>query len=712
MAGPQRHEDQIRRLKEEPADAATALGRVEEQLRALARSIEGAERGQFENQRAMSKAAAEMNVAAREQARAFAQLGASVASLTKRLERIERFGASDTIKDVLKALHLGLTRVAEKTAQTESQSTAKIAEFAARLESEAEKVEQVRRDAAAQSRSLDERYESLDARIRAVETATPDTNGLTKMLEQRLAQFDERLRYVERAIDQQGAELERARTAVSSIARLEEDLGWLERRMSQPHEHTAPPEHAAPTSAPSTTAPGELSVAPPAEPPQKFEPDTKGETHPSGAPAEASHLESEPDLHEGGSGAASPEPADILLLDEEASEPAQELDPEDRLSIKLPSGLETEDGPEGAPPMPETPRETPTAEAFLASVRRSAQSAAHADEKGARDSGGFAWNVRHEASARPQTRYGLIGLGALVVVLLVVAVVLFTRPGMMGRVFKTPPVAARLAHPPTRAAARAFTMRPGAQHEPAKSAPSLQSIPPANSSNSAEETSAASQPAANTSSQPSSLGALDRLSALANAGNPKAEMIVGLKYVDGDGVQVDEAEAAKWLERAAESGEAIAQYRLGTLYARGRGVPADPALALHWYQLAASAGNRKAMHNLAVAYAQGSGTPKDFAEAARWFSKAANLGYADSQFNLAVLYERGLGVPQSLIDAYKWYAIAAVNGDKESKARLDVLTSQLGADARDAAQHAADQFKPASFDPAVNIPPQMSEIVR
>src|SRR5690348_10360641 len=40
MAGPQRHEDQIRRLKEEPADAATALGRVEEQLRALARSIE------------------------------------------------------------------------------------------------------------------------------------------------------------------------------------------------------------------------------------------------------------------------------------------------------------------------------------------------------------------------------------------------------------------------------------------------------------------------------------------------------------------------------------------------------------------------------------------------------------------------------------------------------------------------------------------------
>src|SRR4029077_16693756 len=118
------------------------------------------------------------------------------------------------------------------------------------------------------------------------------------------------------------------------------------------------------------------------------------------------------------------------------------------------------------------------------------------------------------------------------------------------------------------------------------------------------------------------------------------------------------------------------------------------------------------MHNLAVAYAEGTGIKKDPTEAARWFSKAANLGFADSQFNLAVLYERGLGVPQSLLDAYKWYAIAAASGDTESKARIDALSTQLGADAREAAQHAADQVKPAAFDPAVNVPPQMSDIVR
>ena len=163
--------------------------------------------------------------------------------------------------------------------------------------------------------------------------------------------------------------------------------------------------------------------------------------------------------------------------------------------------------------------------------------------------------------------------------------------------------------------------------------------------------------------QQAALTPLDKLTQMANAGNAKAELLVGLKYLDGDVVAGDDGDAAKWLERAAEQGLAVAQYRLGTMYERGRGVPADTAKAVKWYQLAAQAGNRKAMHNLAVAYASGTGTAKNLPEAARWFSKAAALGLADSEFNLAVLYERGLGVPQSLLDAYKWYAIAAAGGE-------------------------------------------------
>jgi localization factor PodJL len=206
------------------------------------------------------------------------------------------------------------------------------------------------------------------------------------------------------------------------------------------------------------------------------------------------------------------------------------------------------------------------------------------------------------------------------------------------------------------------------------------------------------------------LSTLDRLTALAASGNSKAELLVGLKYLDGDGAPVNEAEAAKWLERAATQGEAIAAYRLGTLYERGHGVPADPARAVQWYLSAAKLGNRKAMHNLAVAYAEGAGTQKDLTQAAQWFSKAAALGLADSQFNLAVLYERGMGVQQSLIDAYKWYAIAAAQGDGESKTRLELLSTQLNADERAAAQRAASDFHPLPLDRNANVPPDPSTV--
>ena len=126
--------------------------------------------------------------------------------------------------------------------------------------------------------------------------------------------------------------------------------------------------------------------------------------------------------------------------------------------------------------------------------------------------------------------------------------------------------------------------------------------------------------------------------ALANTGDSKGQLLLGLKYLNGSGVAANEAEAARWLSRSAQQGEPLAQYRLGTLYERGRGVTADPVKALHWYQLAGRAGNRKAMHALGVAYAQGQGTQKDYSEAARWFAKGAALGLMNSQFNLAVLF--------------------------------------------------------------------------
>ncbi len=198
---------------------------------------------------------------------------------------------------------------------------------------------------------------------------------------------------------------------------------------------------------------------------------------------------------------------------------------------------------------------------------------------------------------------------------------------------------------------------------------------------------------------------LDRLSALASSGNTGAELLIGFKYLNGQGIAKNEPEGAKWIARAANGGSPVAQFTLGTLYQRGRGVAADRSRAAALYMKAALKGNRRAMHDLAVAYAAGAGVPKNYEQAARWFSQAANLGYVDSQFNLAILYERGDGVPQSLLDAYKWYAIAAAQGDAESKTRIDAIATQLSADDLAAAKDAAANFKPVEPSPDANGAP-------
>ncbi len=331
-------------------------------------------------------------------------------------------------------------------------------------------------------------------------------------------------------------------------------------------------------------------------------------------------------------------------------------------------------------------------EDFLSAARHSAsQAAAVPEEPMATTLGGFTWGARRAEpelrEERPRSRVLLIGGIALVAILAIGLGVMLSQQLGSHRILQTVP-AAQTAPPPAKPAEAGSALAPS----PSEPKPNTLVLPP-------QTKTAAPMPV---SPKPdTSAGAGDRLTNLANGGNSKAQLLLGLKYLDGDGVTVNEAVAAKWLQRAADQGEPIAQYRLGTLYERGLGVATDTAKAVHLYEAAARQGNRKAMHNLAVAYAEGSGTAKNYSEAARWFGRAAALGLADSQFNLAVLYERGLGVPQSLTEA-----IAATQGDNESKARVAALATQLTPADHDAAQKAADTFRPEPINRAANVPPE------
>jgi localization factor PodJL len=201
---------------------------------------------------------------------------------------------------------------------------------------------------------------------------------------------------------------------------------------------------------------------------------------------------------------------------------------------------------------------------------------------------------------------------------------------------------------------------------------------------------------------------VSRLISQANSGDAKSALALGLKYANGDGVALNDAEALRWLQKAAEAGQPVAQYRLGTFFEKGRAVGADQDKAMHWYGEAAKNGNRKAMHALGVANANGTGGKKNFPEAVRWFKAASELGLTDSQFNLAVLYERGLGVQASLSEAYKWYAIAAAAGDSESKTRIGALATQISAAERVAADRVAKDYKPQPVNVAANDGPPLN----
>ena len=201
-----------------------------------------------------------------------------------------------------------------------------------------------------------------------------------------------------------------------------------------------------------------------------------------------------------------------------------------------------------------------------------------------------------------------------------------------------------------------------------------------------------------------------RIVAMAKAGSANAELVVGLKLLNGDRTATDIPGAAYWLRQAALQSQPVAEYWLGTLYERGQGLPKNLALAQQWYAKAAAAGNAKAMYRLGVGYAEGWGGTPDYTSAAKWFAAAAQYGVVDAQFNLAVLYERGSGVTASLKNALTWYSIAAAQGDAQSKARLDVLSAHMSPADTAAAQAAANTFKAQTPSPAANDAPDPAEL--
>jgi localization factor PodJL len=764
-------EEMMARVGRSENESNDAWRRIDDQLRGLGRRIDSSERSHSESNRVISRTAQEINISAREQAQAFDQLGLNVMALNERLERLERSAAHDGIKDAVKALHQGLSRLADQITATANNSATQVTQLAGNLEQLAGRVGQARVDAEDSHRQLEDRINTtattLEQRLSGTEKTTQfNTNALDHALEKIEVSANQR------ATDQVENQ-RRAAQSEESLNRLEDSIARLEMRlpdaeferrldgiersvggMADRLENTDP---AARFDAPLQALSHRLEalekdhndllselrarVLRPVEPPAYEAP----------AHQPPRHEQRYEQRHE---------PAPVAFEAPPFAEPPAALQAEPAQDAFTGYGVEGMDAfaPAAATPggfsfdLPPETESDPFApspefaevfadaepENFLSQARRSAREASQKAESERRGRfAGFTWGqAAAEGEEKAKPRYLVPAIVALLVVLIAAAALFLSQravpPAQVAKPAETAAKGPTFSVPaPPNGDDTQFVVAPQANDDNTGSAddystqrsPDEPTAPPRTALPLQQRQvrnapvnpvpDGAPQQVASASRGPAAHGnvPMDRVIQMANAGNPIALTILGLRALDGgNGATVNLPDAVRFLTQAAEKGQAVAQYRLGTLYERGQGVTADGAKAAHWYEMAANQGNRKAMHNLAVSYASGTAGKKNMAEAARWFAKAAALGLSDSQFNLAVLYERGDGVPQSLLDAFKWYSIAAAAGDSESKSRIGVLQTQLSDTDKAAANKSAATFHAAPLNRSANVPPELADL--
>jgi localization factor PodJL len=761
-------EEMMARVGRSENESNDAWRRIEDQLRGLSRRLDSSERSHGESNRVISRTAQEINIASREQAQAFDQMGLNVIALNERLERLERSAAHDGIKDAVKALHQGLSRLADQITATANNSATQVLTLTSNLEQLASRVGQSRVDSEEADRALDGRIDAseravgarleaidhaLDTRLSSVEkTAQFNTNALDHALEKIEASANQR---ATDQVENQKRAAQHEETLLrleDSIARLEmrlpdaefeRRLDGIERSVSGMAERLEKHDPAEKFDASMQAMSYRLDALEnnhndllnemrnkmlrPVEPPPYEAPRAQAMSQPAPQPMPQSAFEPPPYAEPPPVMDAMPEPAPFPGYADEATDAFAPTTPHG-FAFDIPA--ETPADPfAAAPEFADVFADAPEPENFLAQARRSARAASEKAESESRGRfAAFRWSkdaAEGEEKAKP--RYLLPALVAMLVVVAAAAALILSQhakqPDMAAapvtRPATTPGPTYSVPSPPDSDDTQ-FVVAPQAGAQPQgdeknyntqRSEPDSQDTPPRTAMplKQRDVRNAPVNPVSDGAKANAPAPSADKVMQLANAGNPIALTILGLRALDGTPANLPDA--VKFLSQAAEKGQAVAQYRLGTLYERGQGVAADPAKAAHWYEMAANQGNRKAMHNLAVSYASGAnGGKKNMAEAARWFAKAAALGLSDSQFNLAVLYERGDGVPQSLLDAFKWYSIAATAGDSESKQRMNVLQTQLSDSDKAAANKSAATFHAAPLNRSANVPPEAADL--
>lgn len=151
-----------------------------------------------------------------------------------------------------------------------------------------------------------------------------------------------------------------------------------------------------------------------------------------------------------------------------------------------------------------------------------------------------------------------------------------------------------------------------------------------------------------------------------NPMDPKLLGQIGLRYLEGDGIEQNTRKAKKWLQQAAKAGSPDAMYLVGHLYSLRKPNKWNFKKKFKWYKMAADNGSVDAMFDIGNCYIKGEGVKKDSSHAFKWFQKAADNGFEGAMYNIGRCLSTGDGVRKDNNQAIQWFRKAADKGFVEA----------------------------------------------
>ena len=165
-----------------------------------------------------------------------------------------------------------------------------------------------------------------------------------------------------------------------------------------------------------------------------------------------------------------------------------------------------------------------------------------------------------------------------------------------------------------------------------------------------------------------------RLTQEANAGDPLAQHELGLRFLMGEGVPADTAQAVYWIKKAADHNLTSAKYNYAILLINGIGVQWDPYASFKLFESAANDGMVQAQYVVGILYTDNLTVQRDYNLAYYWINKAADNEYEPAQKIVSKLEPR---VSKNVVDS-----LLSDSGKPEDKNPIpdpsENLTSNIG----------------------------------